>query len=90
MTERRTGRLPQTFARRAAAEINTLIDGRVTGQRLAEILDRGVGYVSERRTGKASWTLDDIDVIAGELGIDAMGLLMRVGSEMRREDSKGE
>lgn len=81
MTERRTGRLPQAFAKAVAAELNKLMDDAgLTGQRLAELLGRSVGYVSERRNGKAAWTLDDLDVIAVELGTDGLSLLARLAN----------
>lgn len=62
----------------------------LTGQRLAELLGRSAGYVSERRTGKAAWTLDDVDVIAEQLGIDGLALLRDVAERLERPSAGDE
>lgn len=86
MTERRTGRLPQAFAKAFAAELNAMMkDAALTGERLAELLGRSTGYVSDRRNGNAAWTTDDIDVIASALGTDALELMIQVISEAERK-----
>lgn len=91
MTERRTGRLPQAFARAVATELSARMDeAGLTGQRLATLLSRSAGYVSERRNGKAAWTTDDIDVISAELGLDPLLLLVEISASLERDAGKAQ
>lgn len=51
-----------------------LTESAVTGEQVAQALGRGRTYVSNRRNvvGDFSWTLDDLDVIAGLVGMDPL------------------
>lgn len=82
MNETPKGRTPGEFSREFARRLNGLIgesSPKVTGQQIARALNRNDGYVSERKNGKRSWTIDDIDGIAALLdleGIDALGMIV--------------
>jgi transcriptional regulator with XRE-family HTH domain len=82
MNESVSGRTPSEFSREFARRLNGLIgesSKKVTGQQIAKALNRNDGYVSERKNGKRSWTIDDIDGIAELLdltGIDALAIIV--------------
>jgi hypothetical protein len=77
-------RFPKTsaFSRAFAAEFKAFMSTHgVRGAQIAEKLDRGEGYVSERVNGKRPLDTDDIDALAGLVdgwtGIDLMIELSR-------------
>jgi hypothetical protein len=86
MTEKKSGRQPAAFSREFARKLNGVLgehENPPTGRDLARALSRNDGYVSERKNGKRAWSVDDIDVIADELGTDGLSLLHTVLSRMQ-------
>lgn len=85
MTEKKSGRAPAAFSREFARKLNGVIgeaEHPPTGRELARALSRNDGYVSERKNGKRSWSVDDVDVIAGELGVHGLDLMLTVLGRM--------
>lgn len=86
MTDRKSGRQPGDFSRSFARKLNGIVsesEAAPTGQQLAKALNRRDAYVSERKNGKRAWTIDDIDVIADEIGTDGLSLMVTVVDRMR-------
>lgn len=90
MSEKKSGRLPQRFAVDFADVLDQILNSRPrgsrpTGQQIANALRRSDTYVSDRRNGKASWTVDDIDVIAELLEVDGLTLMSNILERMEGE-----
>ncbi|MCA0332282.1 MAG: helix-turn-helix domain-containing protein [Actinobacteria bacterium] len=69
-------REPTAFTRAVAAEIRGLLRSRNLSQtEVAAALDRSQAYVSLRVTGKAAFDTDDVDVLAGLIGLDGVEFL---------------
>ena len=86
MTEKKSGRTPAAFSREFARKLNGVVSEHEqppTGRDLARALSRNDGYVSERKNGKRSWSVDDIDVIADQLGVDGLDLMLTVLGRMQ-------
>lgn len=58
---------------------------RVTQQDIATALGRSQNYASERIRGEKYWTIEDLDVIAGRLGITAEEIVRNADLARRRE-----
>ena len=85
MADKQSGRAPAQFSRDFARKLNGVIgeaEKPPTGRDLARALSRNDGYVSERRNGKRSWSVDDVDVIAEALGLDGLDLMLTVLGRM--------
>lgn len=86
MTEKQSGRAPGAFSREFARKLNGVIgesEQPPTGRELARALSRNDGYVSERKNGKRAWSVDDVDVIAGKLGVTGLDLMLTVLGRMQ-------
>jgi hypothetical protein len=90
MTEKKSGRPPAAFSREFARKLNGVIsehEAPPTGRDLARALYRNDGYVSERKNGKRAWSIDDLDVIAGELKTTGLDLMLTVLGRMDPPES---
>lgn len=66
------------FAKRIAQVIKEDLDAAgISGSRLAGRLDRAQSYASNRINGRVAWTIDEIDIIADMLNVDALDLMRR-------------
>ena len=81
MTERNSGRTPALFSREFSVALWARVEKvtpKITGQRIAGALNRRDAYVSERKHGNSSWTVDDVDVIAELMGTTGIELIADV------------
>lgn len=66
------------FAKQIALVIKDELEASgISGSRLAARLGRAQSYASNRINGRLAWTLDEIDIIADMLGVDALDLIRR-------------
>lgn len=76
---------PGPFARAVSDQIrHTLTDHRISGAKLARMIDRSQSYMSTRLRNEASFTVQDVEAICEALGEDLLSLLRDAVMASRR------
>lgn len=67
---------PGPFARAVSDQVrHALTDHRLSGAKLARMIDRSQSYISTRLRNEASFTANDVEAICSALGEDLLSLL---------------